>query len=87
MKSIDFKSLLIGILETALVMALMGTVSSSRGKYIPWCPNGSIHGDDCYLTNAESGVTKGFDWSYKKPKIITKGFVYDFVYMGSKPDY
>ena len=34
MKSIDFKSLLIGVLGTALVMVLMGLSSSDKKKVI-----------------------------------------------------
>jgi len=56
MKSIDFKSLLIGILGTALVMVLMGVTSSGKnfqlacgpGKYRP----------ECFVMNTKNGHVK-----------------------------
>ena len=60
MKSIDFKSLLIGIHGTALVMVLMGLTHSSKGKYSPWCSGPSSDVYFCFLTNLETGETKRF---------------------------
>ena len=52
MKSIDIKSLLIGILGTALVMVLMG-VTHSKGNYQIACSN-----DGCRILNTNTGVVK-----------------------------
>ena len=51
MKSIDIKSLLIGILGTALVMVLMG-VTHNKNKYQVSC--GSV----CILLNTSTGMIK-----------------------------
>ena len=52
MKSIDIKSLLIGILGTALVMVLTG-MTHSKGKYQLECsPFG------CFLLNTKNGLVK-----------------------------
>ena len=59
MKSIDIKSLLIGILGTALVMVLMGSTFPSKGKYSVACV-GEWY-TSCLLTNVETGVTKRFE--------------------------
>ena len=85
MKSIDIKSLLIGILGTALVMVLMGLTHSPQGKYLPWCPTNSSRAADCFLTNLQSGVTKNIEWRVgtdwakdTKTKVIL---------LGNKPDF
>ena len=52
MKSIDIKSLLIGILGTALVMVLMG-VAHSKGKYQLEC-----YAKDCWVINTNTGYIK-----------------------------
>ncbi len=52
MKSIDIKSLLIGILGTALVMVLMG-VTHKKGSYQIACM-----GSGCYLLNTNTGIVK-----------------------------
>ena len=53
MKSIDIKSLLIGILGTALVMALMG-VTHKKGSYQIAC----LADSGCYVLNTNTGVVK-----------------------------
>ena len=52
MKSIDIKSLLIGILGTALVMVLMG-VTHKKGSYQIACM-----GSGFYLLNTNTGIVK-----------------------------
>ena len=52
MKSIDFKSLLIGILGTALVMVLLG-VTHSKGNYQIACGS-----EKCVVLNTNTGVAK-----------------------------
>ena len=52
MKSIDFKSLLIGILGTALVMVLMGVIHS-KGNYQIACNT-----EKCHLLNTNTGKVK-----------------------------
>ena len=51
MKSIDVKSLLIGILGTAMVMVLMG-VAHKKGSYQIACS------ERCHLLNTNTGVVK-----------------------------
>ena len=52
MKSIDFKSLLIGILGTALVMVLMG-VTHKKGNYQIACSSNT-----CAVMNTSTGHAK-----------------------------
>ena len=61
MKSIDIKSLLIGILGTALVMVLMG-VTHSKSNYSVICPN--MPSSECWIINTRTGVTKLLAYKY-----------------------
>ena len=56
MKSIDIKSLLIGILGTALVMVLMGVKHDIR-RYQLACKHDN-RGGDCYVMDVRTAKTK-----------------------------
>ena len=64
MKSIDFKSLIVGILGTALVAVLLGAASVGTAKYVLTCPSKK----DCFLTNTNSGIDKFLDKKSSKMK-------------------
>ena len=51
MKSIDFKSLLIGILGTALVMVLMGQSRFETGRFQSACAS-----EFCLFFDTETGI-------------------------------
>jgi|AACY02.7.fsa_nt_gi hypothetical protein len=87
MKSIDVKSLLIGILGTALVMVLMGLTHSSKGEYSPWCLGPSKQFEYCYLTNLETGVTKHLSWPREKHKLWGEEDLNMRIFIGNKPNF
>ena len=75
MKSIDVRSLLIGILGTALVLVMMGFSISPNYQVI--CKTGGY----CHLLNTQSGVVKILLISYEG--VLEKGFIN----LGAKPDF
>ena len=78
MKQIDVKSLLIGILGTALVMVLMG-VTHNKGNYQVVCLRGQ-----CLMWNTTSGVTRILDKKLEAGGVMAKT---NWHYFGEKPDF
>ena len=76
MKSIDFKSLLIGILGTAMVMMLMG-VTHKKNKYQISC------GQTCILLNTSTGVIKQVEQIWRVDKINSS----NTIVIGMNPDF
>ena len=80
MKSIDVKSLIIGILGTALVMVLMG-VNHNNSKYQITCNANSVvsGAGNCLLLNTQSGIVKYLD--------VLREFDLQVYIAGSKPGF
>ena len=84
MSSIDVKSLIIGILSSALVFMLMGVSKGSNQKYQMICQ--SIEGDGaCNLLNTQTGISKKLTLqSLEKFKVDGKSRIIRY---GEKPDF
>ncbi len=81
MKSIDVKSLLIGILGTALVIVLMG-VTHNKENYQVTCVGGQ-----CLLWNTTNGVTRILGLKDHPTKPQQKYAKTNWHYYGEKPDF
>jgi len=84
MSSIDVKSLIIGILSSALVFMLMGVSKGSNQKYQMICQ--SIEGDGaCNLLNTQTGISKKLTLqTLEKFKVDGRSRIIRF---GEKPDF
>jgi len=84
MSSIDVKSLIIGILSSALVFMLMGVSKGSNQKYQMICQ--SIEGDGaCNLLNTQTGISKKLTLqTLEKFKVDGRSRIIRY---GEKPDF
>ena len=84
MNSIDLKSLIIGILSSALLFMLMGVSKGINQKYQMICQ--SIEGDGaCNLLNTQTGISKKLTLqSLEKFKVDGKSRIIRY---GEKPDF
>ena len=84
MNSIDLKSLIIGILSSALLFILMGVSKGINQKYQMICQ--SIEGDGgCNLLNTQTGISKKLTLqTLEKFKVDGRSRIIRF---GEKPDF